>query len=100
MQEGGEEAQSAAEMLAKGGSETPLMGPWRPGAPVGKAGRSRGAHLQLTLPPGRRQVCDAPAEHHSDATVHRLPLRAYRCVPLTAASNFFLDSAAGGGWRF
>ena len=49
---------SAASRLAQEAAATTLLGPWRQGAPVGRAGRARGAHLQLTLPPGRSQVLD------------------------------------------
>ncbi len=43
----------AADPEAAGGT---VMSAWRSGAPVGKAGKGRGAHLQLILPPGRSQV--------------------------------------------
>lgn len=65
----------AADPMAAGGT---VMSAWRAGAPVGKAGKGRGAHLQLILPPGRSQV-------------H--PLRVLQNLPL-------LDAAvqAGGGY--
>ena len=42
-------AASAASMRASGGA-------WVVGAPIGKGGRSKGAHLRVTLPAGSTQV--------------------------------------------
>lgn len=49
-----------ASRLAQEAATTTLLGPWRQGAPMGRAGSARGAHLQLTLPPGRTQVRENP----------------------------------------
>ena len=68
LQEAGSGADTASARFAKDVAAVPLVGPWQPGAPVGKAGRGSGAHLQLTLPPGHSQVLcallpDRPRDH-------------------------------------